>query len=447
MAGAPVARALILHVVITLLGAACFHESAPGDTRALAVWREIERGEAERAQEATAMMTPSGEHLLYAEQAYLLAVAASREVAIQNAEVAVEEANIMRARQLENPEMRLTNLRPGGLESGSSRLDIAVRVPIPRPWNLHAGARGARHATAAAQVEVEEAKRTLRARIFKLFARLARMRADHVLVEEVGHRRAKRRTIVSGRIDKAMATRLDLKFADIEYQEAAAEIARSGDRIAALESELRRTCGAGPHVQFETRADELTRGVMYRERVSLTEAALSRRPDVRAAASRVGAAEAGAYVARGSAWPWFGWAQLGHTLPAAVGAWGFGVTIEVPLLNWKRGQIRGADAQVRLRKLQEQASVQAVVHEIDEALERVTRTAAHAQLLETGVLAELREALDLAAKGVAARVIDPLDVVDLEIKQIEAQRRHLAATLEHREALIDLEAALGGPLP
>lgn len=436
------ARALRVSLVAFALAGGCFRESSPGEARALAVWHELDRVEASRARAAATGSSSSGEMVLGAEQAFALAAAASLDVAIEGAEADVDAAGVMAARQLENPELRLTNFRPGGLEGGRSNVDIAVRVPIPRPWNLHANARAARLAADASRTEVDEALRRLRARVLKLFARLAQLRGDQALVEQVVKLQAKRRTIVKSRVDRALATLLDLQLVDVSHQQRAAEIARIIDRVAAIEGELRRLCAAGPQVRFQIDVDALSRIEAPRDRIAATEQALTRRPDVRAAASRVGGAEAGAYVARGSAWPWFSWAQLGHTLPGSLGAWGFGVTLEVPLLSWKRGQIKRADAQVRLRRLEEQAAVRDVVHEIDEALERVATTAAYARRIEAGLVAELDAAVQLAARASDGGALDPLRVVEVEIERVEARRRHLAALLEHREAVIDLEAAM-----
>lgn len=441
------ARAVIGAIAVVALAGGCFRETAaPGAGRALAIWQELDRAEAGRARAAASEPAAAGGELtLGPDQAYALAAAASLEVAIEDAEAEVDEAGILAARQLENPEVRLTNFRPGGLEGGRAALDLAVRVPIPRPWNLHAGARAARLTAAASRTDVDEARRRLRARVHTLFARLAQLRGDQALVEQIVRLQAKRRTIVKSRVDKALATLLDLQLVDVAHQQRTAEIVRIVDKIAAIEGDLRRLCAAGPQVRFRSDAAALARVEAPRDRVALTEQALANRPDVRAAAHRVGGAEAGAYVARGSAVPWFGWAQIGHELPGRTGAWGFGVTIDVPLLSWKRGQIRRADAQVRLRKLEEQAAIRGVIHEIDEALERVRSTAAYARRIEAGLVAELDAAVQIATRASDGGALDPLKLVELEIERVEARRRHLAALLEHREAVIELEAALAAP--
>jgi hypothetical protein len=43
-------------------------------------------------------------------------------------------------------------------------------------------------------------------------------------------------------------------------------------------------------------------------------------------------------------------------------------------------------------------------------------------------------------------VYDPSAANEVDRRTIEARRMHLAAVLAHREAVIDLEAAVGGPI-
>ena len=57
-------------------------------------------------------------------------------------------------------------------------------------------------------------------------------------------------------------------------------------------------------------------------------------------------------------------------------------------------------------------------------------------------VAELDAAVQLATRASDGGALDPLRLVELEIERVEARRRHLAALLEHREAVIDLEAAI-----
>lgn len=436
------ARSLIAALVAAALTGGCFRESSPAAARTIAVWRELDRAEAERA---TQTIRDADGPLVDVDRAFALAAAASLDVAIAHAEADVDEAAVLAARQLENPELRLTDVRPGAVGSGRSVADVAVRVPIPRPWSVQANARAAQRTADAARTDVDEALRRLRARVHRLFARLAHLRGDQALVEQIVRLHAKRRAIVKSRVDRAMATLLDLQLVDITHQQRAAEIVRIVDRIAALEGDLRRLCAAGPEIRFRADVAALTRLAPARPRVAATEAALTYRPDVRAAAHRVGGAEAGAHAARGDAVPWFGWAQVGHPAPGAAGVWGFGVTLEIPLLTWNRGKIKRADALVRLRKLEEQAAIRTVVHDVDEASDRVAATAAYAKHLQDGLLAELDAAVQLAARASDGGALDPLRHVELEIERVEAQRRHLAALLEHREAVIDLEAAIAAP--
>lgn len=441
-------RSIVCAAAVALSTSACAPQVTPGPARALAIWQEMEAAELAAATPDT--LLPVGAQATVAAvgrmlgPADVLALARDRspEIALADAEAQVQEAAIGVARQLENPELRITNIRRDRLEG--ERLDVALRVPIPRPWSQRARVQGARQAALAARAEVDEAARRLRARVYHLFARLAFLRGDQALAELDLQLRARRRVILKSRVDKAVATRLDLQLEDVDYHESVAAVEELGHQIAAIEDELRSLCAAGPRVRFAADPSELAEGVDVGDRRVLVELALGRRPVVEGAAARVGEAQSRAAAARGEVWPWLKWAQVGHAFPGAGAAsWGVGVILEVPLLSLHRGDTRRADAEVRLREVEEAVAVAGIVREVDEARARALRSGEFARRLESGLVRELRGAVELAQRTSDAGALDPLRVIDLELDALRAQRRLLEAQYARRRAVIDLEAAVG----
>ncbi|MEZ4450386.1 MAG: TolC family protein [Nannocystaceae bacterium] len=429
-----------------LLVAACAGPAAPGAERALSIWQEMEAAEA-RAPAPQSPLLPVGGvrtdlQAVGPAEALALAVERSPEVALEDVEAQLREAQVGVAKQLENPEVRITNIRPTPIQDNAN-LDVALRVPVPRPWTQRARVHEARLAAQAARSEVGESARRLRARVYDLFARLALARGEQALAERAIELRARRRVIVQSRVDKAVATRLDLQLEEVAVQESSAELRRLQDRAAAIEDELRRLCGPG-ELRFVADPGELARPIDVADRRALVELALRQRPTLAGASTRVAEAETRATIARGSAIPWFRWAQVGYAFPnAAAASWGVGFTVEVPLLSWRLGQVKSANAEVRMRRLAEEAAVAGIVHEVDEARGRALRSAERARALESGLVHDLDEALSLATQASDAGALDPLKVLDVELRRLDAQRRLLEAHYEHRQAVIDLEAAVG----
>lgn len=437
-------------VASVLVLAGCFRPPTTSPARAISVWREMEAASAETAAGgapggAARQPGDASDRSLTAEQAYQLALDRNPELAVVDAEVEVAEAEVGAAKQLENPQFRLTNFRLDNAVKGAPTMQMGVRVPIPRPGSIKARADGARLAAEEVKAGSSEARRMLRAQIYKLYARLALLAADQAHVTRAAELRAERLRMLQGRVDRAVATRLDQALADVAHAEAMDEGARlQGERLQ-VEGELLQLTGAGPGTQFRVDEQALRGQALALDREALTERALGERPEIRAAQMRLGQAEAEVYLARSATWPWLSWAQLSYYVGpnATPGSFGLGVALDLPILSWNRGEIRAAKARVRQGQAEERARVAAVAHEVRQALARVEQTGARVQELEKGLLVRLDVAAREAEQALAAGAIDPLLASDLEVKRIAARRLHLAAQLEHREALIDLEAAVG----
>lgn len=443
------ARALILSITSTLLLSGCFRPHAAGPGRSMSTWREVQAPPASGSASTSTGASPTAQPgALTAEQAYQLALARSPSLAIQEAIADVAEAQIGAAKQLENPELRLQNFRLEEAILGTPALNVALRVPVPRPGSINAKAEGARQAADGAKAVVEAARQRLRADIYKLFARMAALRAQMALETDAGKVRAQRVELVRARVDKAAATRFDLALADVAVAEATDEGERLLGELSLVEDELRRLTGAGLDVTFHADASELQLVDVGGDVDAMIEQAFAARPELRAAQAKIAQAEAVAYNERNQAWPWLKWAQVGYLAGpgASPRSWAFGINIDVPVFSWNRGKTKVAQALVRQRQAEERAQVIAVAHDVAEAVARVERTAARVRALDEGLIAKLDVAAREAEAALAAGTLDPLKAADLEGRQISARRQRLAALLEHRVALIELEAAIGGAI-
>ena len=430
-----------------LLLAGCFHAPGYSPQRSVATWREMQAGRGDEGGERRSEARERGAALT-AEQAYQLALANNPDLAVAEAEAQVAEAEIGAARQIENPELRLTNFRVDDAVQSRPGLNLGLRAPIPRPGTVRARVQGARAAAEAAQGERDDARRLLRATVFRLYARVALLRADIDEVTRAAALRAERSKQIAARVDRAVATKVELSLAELAHAETSDEAERLRSELARTEAELQRVIGPGAPRQFVVDGAELRAADVALDDEALIDRALRARPELRSGQTRVGEARAAHYLAHSEAWPWFKWAQVSYYIGpnATPAAWGFGLALDVPLFSLNRGEIRAAEARVRQRELEERAGVAAVAGEVSEALARVERATARVQDIEQRLLPRVEDAAREAEAALAAGALDPLAASDVEARRVEARRMLLAAQFERRDAIIALEAAVGGPL-
>lgn len=437
------ARALI----VLLLGAVagCFHATPWSPAAAQQQLRSL-RDEAQARAPQAAM--PASGHGLTADETYALARAHSPEVLALTALTDTAMAEVHAARQLENPQLRLTSFNVDDAISSQPALNIGLRVPIPRPGTVRAQAAGAEVAVEGPRGLAEDAERLLRSRVDLLFARLAALTADLEHAARASELRAERREQLSARAELAVATRVDVAMAEVERAGAGQELARVRDAIAEVEEQLARLAGLRGPVRFEAGPEQLHVVEADHDRDALTERALASRPELRTAHARVVEAEAAAHVARSEAWPWFDWAQLQYRAApdSSPSAFGLAVALTLPVLSWNRGEIKASKALVRQRRAEQHARIVTVADEVDAAVAKVERTATRVLELERELLPAVEAARREAQTALATGALDPIVANDIELEAVEARRAHLAALLEHREAVIGLESVVGGPL-
>jgi outer membrane protein TolC len=201
-------------------------------------------------------------------------------------------------------------------------------------------------------------------------------------------------------------------------------------------------------VRFQVEPEQLDVVETTLDRDALIERALESRPDLRTTHALVVEAEAEAHVARAEAWPWFDWVQLQYR--AGPGspptAFGFGVSITLPVLSWNRGAIKASKALVRQRRVEHDARIIAIADEVELAAARVERTGQRVLAIEQQLLPAVELATREARDAVATGALDPMEANDVELQAVDARRAHLSALLEHREAVVMLESVVGGSL-
>ncbi len=444
------ARALTLGALLPLLG--CFHGQSFTHAHTVSTWRAMQPT-SPRPSGAPTPTTPTAGEPLTVEQAYALALTNSPDLAATDARAEVAEAGIQSARQLDNPQLRLTNFDIDEAVAGQPGMNIGLRVPIPRPGTIHAKVEAARRGAEGQRGLAEDARRQLWARIRKLYARMAALHLDLEQQTRASALRGGQRDELGARQSRSIATDLDVALAGVTHAQALDEGDRIRDAIAGIERELQALIRASEPPRLQLDPGELEPHDLDLDRDRLTERAMAGRPELMLARSAVEQARSGVYLARSKAYPWFDWAQVQYragSTAIATGApstaFSFGLAMTLPAFSLNRGEIRASRALVRQREAEERARIAAVASEVDAIIGRVRRTARRLHDLETGLLPQIDAATRAAAAALAAGALDPLTASAVTTRMIDARRTHIAALLEHREAVIDLEAAIAGPL-
>ncbi|MDC0722432.1 TolC family protein [Nannocystis bainbridge] len=427
----------------------CASAPAVSPERAIATWREMQVGPPRGSLPGTTAATLAAGDALTLEQAYALALANNPELAVVEARAEVAATEVFAARQIENPSVRVSNVGVDDSAPGRLGFNLGLRAPIPRPGSVRARVEGARHAAAGAQDAATAARRQLRARVQRLFARLAWLTAD---LEEVAQAVAlceERRRQLQARVARAVATDVALAMAEVARAEATDEVRKLRGELARTEAELARVVGPGPAFRVRVDRAQLDIADMVLDPTALTEQALRSRPELRAAQTRVGQARSAISLARVAAAPWISWAQVNYFFgpgPATPSSFGVGFAVDVPLFSLNRGKIKAAKATIRQRQVEERAEVAAIAGEVAEAIARAQRADARVLEIEQDLLPQVDAAAGQADAALVAGTLDVVEVLEVEARRVAARRLHLAARFERRDALIELEAAVGAPL-
>jgi len=440
---APLSRVVLLWALAL---PSCFRPTVLAPDRSLRLWRA--EAAAPTGRRGNNLGKGSNNTTLIAGQAVQLAL--KNAPALQEARARQERARarVDEASQLENPQLRIRDIELDGLAHAEPRLDLALRVPVPAPWTRDARGERARLRLEEASAERDDLERRVRAEVRKLYARLAMLDRRAALLKRTVDLCAKYRELADRRVREGAATELDASLPKLRHAEALDRQHRLRLARAQTLSRLRLLTGVRPdrRVTFRTASADLDPdGSGAPDQQQLIRRALTQRRDLRSAAARVGVAEADAYIARAQRWPWLRFAEVGYNIRPEPDPLNFQfyLAFDIPLLSWNRGAIAAREAQLARRRVEERAQILRAAQEVSDAAARVRETGAQLREARRTLLPALEAGSKAMKQAVAHGVIDPLRATIVEWRRFRAQRRYLDTQLAHREAVIDLEAAVG----
>jgi outer membrane protein TolC len=382
--------------------------------------------------------------------AIALAMTANPGLRAQRAGVAVAVADVLKARRLENPEIRIANgwQEDGGF--GEDRFTMDLRwSPEPLPRHL-AGIDAAKAAVSAREAEVADRTWDIRRQ-----TRLAWTRAVFAgLRTAVEDRRAALRGAVLGRLDATPGVdplaRLRARVATSAAQDQAR---RRRDEEGAALQDLAKILGRASRegLAVAVGAEPPACEAPPPDPTPLVDAAGGRHPRVRTARAAYAIAEAELKVEYARRLPWARWVQVGwgyqphvdKTVTTYRNQVRLGVSLDLPILDWNQGGVASGQARRGREAERFRGTLVEVVGDADDALRRWT--AAHEALgrmqRETAPLAD--QAVAATAEAVRTGRLAELDLLKARLEALDVRESLLDAMRSCREAAIDAQSGIG----
>ena len=438
-------RAPLLFLVLSAAAGTpgCFRSEVMAPNRAVILWRQAAPGRASSTRARPGMETRE----LTLKDALALALTDNPSLRVLAARLAESRAEEGEASQLDNPQLRINNIEADKIAERRPELDLALRIPIPKPWILDARTRRAELATEETRAQLERGRSDLRLEIRRLFVTLATLEQEQ---QELAHSLNKLGAHVK-QVEQKLAVGAATRF---DHSAAKLRVAEVDDRLGAVRTNhgetalrLRRLVGIRPGRPVTFRAEKLADAPARRQLddEALIKQALRNQPELKEAAARVGQAQASAYIARAERWPWLRYAEVSYGFNSNMDPLNleFSLAVTVPLLSWNQGSIEAGEALLALRRLEEQARLMAVAQDVSQACENVRIMTNRLREMERSLLPAVKDTGEALEEAATRGAIDPLDAIQVETRRIRARRRYLRALREHKEALIKLDAAVG----
>jgi cobalt-zinc-cadmium efflux system outer membrane protein len=382
---------------------------------------------------------------------------------IEREAVAGAEANRITAGAYPNPTVNYGRYRPGGgqqgtLFDGSRQEQATVELPL-----LIAGQRPARVEKAEREIEAARARvasgaSSLSAEAGSAFVALLAAQEKVALLATANEELVRLRNIVAGRETSGVASRYDLTRLDVELggfraklEDAKADIAdRSGNLAALLGLQNWRPRATGELRPMVLGADALA---SPRERAGTSPASIT-------ALREETAAQSGVEVARRERWPVPAVSAGRAWTSEPFGAANFlGLSVEIPILDTRRGPLAKAEADARTAAFRRELAVSEVATNLERYANVIAARQAALQRFQDEASARLpvlKQMAEDAYRFGRSSIFELLDStrsrfdlhqtrIDLVAGLVEAQLRFLALSGElDRSAGLAAEPAPAG---
>lgn len=373
-------------------------------------------------------------------------------LAAARAHAALAGGAVRTAGALPNPTLSVTpeyGVNPMGAVSpwiAAVHLDWTIETAGKRGWRVARATAEAEAARAAITIEAWRIRRTLVSALIALGearGRAAGLAEELAAVEHAATLAEGRRAAGAASTVEVAPLRLAALQAAVERAAADAQLDEATARVAAAIGVPVRALDG---LTLPTQPDAETLRVLAElAPADARRRALLARADVRQGLAAYGASEAvlGLELARQYPDVHLG---PGYQYDQGQNKWSIGLAVDLPLLNRNEGPIAEAVAardEAAARVLAAQA---AAIADVEQALARRAGAALRRERLGR-VLADRNANLRRSRTGLAAGALDRAALVAAEVERARAARAAGEADAAYAQALVDLEAAVEGPIP
>lgn len=356
------------------------------------------------------------------------------------ARVAASRGDATAAREYPNPSLSVSPGNP---------FQYLATIPIDLgPQRLYR-VRAARSGAAAAAFDAENAERQVRFAVCSTFVSV--VYADSMLAVRTTERDLFRELLVadSARVQAGDAPARVLARSEVELARADGEVLQAAAARRAAAYALQALMGV-PEPRPDLRVvGDLRVAPLAVDTIAATDAVLSRRPDVAAARQRTLAGRSGR---------WYAIAQLLPTPQLAVVQqrtepfpngqhMAFGVSMDLPVWNWLRGERARANASLAEAEANEAQVRLSARNELEAVLDQYRVAATVAARFGDGLVARAASALDDARYAYAHGAMAYVELLDAVRAYGEVRAAALAAARDHTIAAYALIRATGADAP
>lgn len=345
-----------------------------------------------------------------------------------------------------------------GLSSGDSEANdsFLTAAGLSYELDLWGRLRRAREAAWAELLASEEARKTvvmtLVGEVAQAYFELQALDLQLAIAKRTLATRLESLKLIAIRQKHAFSSDFDLRRAEAQEAEAAAEIPRLEQLIVQQENRLRLLLGQNPGaiVRHQALNDKAVPPIVP---AGLPSSLLERRPDIRQAEVTLVAANARIGEAKAAFFPQirltgaygFASSDLADLFTGQSQLWSYGPTVIIPFFQGGtlRANLSVAEAREQAALIEYEKAIQQAFREVDDALITYQKTGDRQRQQERLVQAS-RDSVDLAMMRYKGGISDYLEVLDTQ-RQLFSAEIQLAETRQARlVSVVHLYKALGG---
>ncbi len=349
-------------------------------------------------------------------------------------------------------------LPPGTqLTSNNYGLSLQASYELDVWGKYRAGLLAAENDLLASRYYNETVRITVAGDVAAAYFRLRAADAEMVVLQDTLKLRTDTVKLQRDRFEGGIIGEYDLRLAEAERSAVVADIARTEQAIANLESAIATLTGRSPRAVY---APEVARGASIEEvtevpqlPAGLPSGLIERRPDIRRNEALLAASDLRIQEARASYFPslsltgayGFESAALSSLFSPAAAIWNLGFGLVQPLIGLKNIEAQVEVATARREELTAQyaQTVQNAFREVHDALV-VNRTQRDVLAAETDRRNQTAKAYEVALLRYDAGRTSFLEVIDAQRQLLAAETLRISAARDAKLSLVDFAKSVGG---